>query len=137
MTNQKMTKVMIDTHAWIWAWQNPSRLSPAAREILGEVRYDDLLLSAISIWEFSLLLQKRRLSVGIDGYQWIQNALKMPRLRLVPLTPEVSWEASRLPTPFHADPADRFIVATARLEGATLLTVDRQIRGYSFVKALW
>jgi PIN domain nuclease of toxin-antitoxin system len=43
------------------------------------------------------------------------------------LTPEISWEANHLPGAFHRDPADRIIVASARVAGATLATQDRRI----------
>ncbi len=43
---------------------------------------------------------------------------------------EVAVESCRLPGPFHHDPADRMIVATARIAGATLVTGDKRILDY-------
>jgi PIN domain nuclease of toxin-antitoxin system len=43
-----------------------------------------------------------------------------------PVTGEVGMAAAAL-LEFHADPADRFITATALLYGATLVTADDQI----------
>jgi PIN domain nuclease of toxin-antitoxin system len=48
----------------------------------------------------------------------------------LPLTPEVSVESVQL-TGFHGDPADRILVATARLEDLTLATRDRRILAWS------
>jgi PIN domain nuclease of toxin-antitoxin system len=45
--------------------------------------------------------------------------------------------ATRLPEPFHADPADRFLVAQARELGISLLSADSKIRSYGQVQSLW
>jgi PIN domain nuclease of toxin-antitoxin system len=50
---------------------------------------------------------------------------------IVPLSPSIAVESWELPGTFHADPADRIIVATARVTGATLLTRDRRILDYA------
>jgi len=61
----------------------------------------------------------------------------MPKLRIVPLTPKIAYHSTVLPKPFHNDPADQIIVASAREEGATVLTKDEKIRSYKSVKSLW
>jgi len=45
--------------------------------------------------------------------------------------------ATRLPEPFHADPADRLLVAQARELGIPLLSADSKIRSYEAVRSLW
>ncbi|SMN01328.1 hypothetical protein SPONN_2377 [uncultured Candidatus Thioglobus sp.] len=42
-----------------------------------------------------------------------------------------------LPGKFHSDPADRLIVALARHYSATLITADRKIQDYQYVKTIW
>lgn len=44
-----------------------------------------------------------------------------------PISPAVAAEVAALPDSFHRDPADRILVATARIRGATLLTCDERI----------
>ncbi len=61
---------------------------------------------------------------------WIRNALRTPGLSIAPLTLEIAIESCNLPSPFHGDPADRIIVATARIMGASLLTRDSKIVAY-------
>lgn len=46
-------------------------------------------------------------------------------------------DSCTLPGSFHADPADRMIVATARHHGLTLLTADAAIRAYPHLRTLW
>ena len=99
--------------------------------------YEALLLSAISPWEFSKLLEKQRLGISCDPEDWINAALDMPKLQLIPLSPTISYRSTILPQPFHDDPADQIIVATARKENATILTKDEKILAYKNVRSLW
>ena len=63
----------------------------------------------------------------------VHRALAVPGLSLAPMTPDIAVEACYLPGDFHGDPADRLIVATARVEGATLVTRDAGIVAYGRV----
>lgn len=77
-----------------------------------------------------MLASKGRLRLSGDHLEWVKNALQIPGLSLIALTPEAAMEASNLPGQFHGDPADRLLVATARHLGATLVTADECILEY-------
>lgn len=129
---------LMDTHVWIWWHTAPEKLSPKVREIIvGLKTIDQLVMSAISVWEVAKLVEKNklRLSMGID--QWVTQALSMSQFQLLPLSPEIAIASTRLPQPFHQDPADQIIVASARLCDATILTVDQLILNYPHVRTLW
>ncbi len=130
-------KYLLDTHVWVWWNSNPDSLSKQVMNVIQETKYEELLLSAISVWEFSKLIEKKRLIIACDGKKWIDEALNMPRLKLLHLTPEISWHSTQLPESFHDDLADQIIVATARLENAVILTSDRLIRNYPHVHSIW
>ena len=130
-------KYLLDTHSWIWWNSRPEALSKKVFGLIRGGKYDEILLSSISIWEFSKLVEKKRLTLSCDGWIWIQQALEMQRLRIVELTPNISWLSTHLPQPFHDDPADQIIVATARAENAVILTMDKLITKYSHVRSLW
>lgn len=131
-------KYLLDTHAWVWWNMKPGQLSPRARSLLAKSgRRDEILLSAISPWEFCKLLEKGRLGISCHPEEWITQALDMPGLRLVPLSPVIACRSTFLPPTFGGDPADQIIVATAREENATILTRDRAIRKYPHVRSLW
>ncbi len=86
-----------------------------------------------------MLEAKGRIQLQKTCIDWVREALKAPKLRLVPLTPEVAIESSRLPGTIHGDPSDRILVATSRLTGASLVTKDRQLLMYgqqSFLSVL-
>ena len=99
--------------------------------------YDELLLSAISPWEFCKLLEKGRIAISCNPEDWLNAAFDLPKFRLIPLSPVLAYRSTVLPQPFHNDPADQIIAATALQENAVILTKDRSILGYEYVKSLW
>lgn len=126
---------VFDTHAWIWWVSDPENLSKAAQKEIRAARA--IGVSAISCWEFATAVAKGRLTVDRSPLEWIEQALALPRVELLPLSPAVSVRATQLGGGFHGDPADRIIVATALLESAVLVTKDAKIRDYAPVRALW
>jgi len=131
-------KYMLDTHTWIWWHMNPKKLSQKVKKIIENTNnYEEILLSAISPWEFSKLLEKKKIGISCDPEDWINSALDMPKFRLVHLSPVLAYRSTALPQPFHSDPADQIIVATAREENATILTKDERILAYDNVRSLW
>ena len=66
--------------------------------------------------------------------KWIDEALVESGCELLPLTPAIVVESTQLPEPFHRDPADQLLVATARILDCALLTEDTKIRAYKHVK---
>ena len=131
-------KYLLDTHTWIWWNMRPQNLSQRVRTLISDSsKYDELLLSAISPWEFSKLLEKGRLGISCHPEEWINLALDMPKIRLVHLSPILAYRSTVLPKPFHSDPADQIIVATAREENATVITRDKNILTYDHVRSLW
>ena len=122
-------KYLLDTHTWIWMHAAPEELSPACVRLFGGLKgRDELLLSSISLWELCKLVEKRRVTLREDLEAWV---------RVVPLDFLVFHRSTTLPPPFHADPADQMIVATARLNDATIVTRDALLRNYPHVRTLW
>jgi PIN domain nuclease of toxin-antitoxin system len=124
--------LLLDTHYWIWLQagmreQFTPRILTAIEEAANT---GSLLLSVISVWELGMLESKKRVQLDCPCEQWVTEALAMPGLQLAPLTPEIALDSTRLPDPFHGDPADRIIVATARRNRARLVTLDKPLREY-------
>lgn len=138
--------ILLDTHALIWwADADQQRLSQKAlaaieAEIESAVRpggSPGLLVSAISCWEVAMLVSRGRLALSLDVERWLALLASHPAVRFLALDPAVAVAATRLPEPFHADPADRFLVAQARALGIPLLSADSKIRSYGHVRSLW
>ncbi|WP_293110896.1 type II toxin-antitoxin system VapC family toxin [Moorena sp. SIO3I6] len=68
--------------------------------------------------------------------EWFEIALAQEGVILMPITPAIAVDAQSLPGDFHKDPADRIIVATARLSNCSIVTVDQKILNYSDVNAI-
>ena len=60
-------KYLLDTHTWVWWNMRPQNLSQKVLKLIeNEDEYDELLLSAISPWEFSKLLEKEKISLSLE-----------------------------------------------------------------------
>jgi PIN domain nuclease of toxin-antitoxin system len=128
----------LDTHAWVWWVTEDKRLSRRAKtEIARAAAKEDLHLSMISIWELAKRVEKKQLTLDRDLDDWLDLAITVKPLHLVELTRPVLVESCRLPKPFHGDPADQIIVASARAHAAVLITKDQKIRNYFHVQTLW
>ena len=82
-------------------------------------------------------MEKGRIGISYNPEEWISTALEIPKLRFLHLTPVIAYRSTILPKPFHEDPADQIIVATAREENAKILTKDKRILDYQYVESLW
>lgn len=121
-------RVLLDTHVLLWWIHGDSRLSSEQTEILREAGEDKpLWVSDISLWEIATLISLGRITLELPLREWLEKATAAPLVQCLPITPAVAAEVVSLPDTFHRDPADRIIVASARVLGATLLTQDRRI----------
>ena len=124
--------ILLDTHVLVWAVEDDRRLGETARATIEESRHaDGAAISAITPWEIALLVEKGRLQLAMDLGDWIQAVLHAPGVDLIPIEPVIAIDSVRLPGAFHADPADRLIVATARHRRIPLLTADHAILAYA------
>ena len=126
---------LLDTHVWLWLMGGDGGMKPSAvRAIEAAASHGLVRVSVISIWEVAMLEAKGRIRLAKECLAWVGDALRAPGIAMVPLTPEIAVEGSRLPATFHGDPADRILVATARREGAILATRDERILAYGKAK---
>jgi PIN domain nuclease of toxin-antitoxin system len=136
-----MSAVLLDTHLWLWYAEGvTARMRPSSVRTLDQARKSSgLLISAISVWEIGALLAKGRIQLSAPLRDWVDQALDAPGIRFVPLDAATAAESTLLPGDPHGDPADRFLIATARTQGAQLATRDEQIIRYGragFVRVL-
>ena len=127
---------IIDTHILIWWVSNPEKLSQRTRKHLSNLK-ESVLVSSISVWEIYMLVKKRRLKLTMDVDSWLEKIESLPFIRFVPVDNRVAAKSVMLAGRLHNDPADRMIIATALIHGAVLMTSDRKIRRYSYVKSVW
>ncbi len=127
-----MSALLLDTHIWLWYAEGmTNRLRPASVGKLDAARTGDgLLVSAISVWEIGAQSAKGRIQLSIPLRDWTERALGVPGIHFVPLDAAAAAESTLLPGEPHGDPADRFLIATARTKGVALATRDEYIIQY-------
>jgi len=105
--------IVLDTHALVWWVNGDDLLGKKARAAID--REHD----------------------GGDVAAWLSAVNEVEAVRFVPVDNEIATSSVKLPGDFHKDPADRMIVATARMFAAPLITKDQKIRAYPHVKTIW
>lgn len=128
--------ILLDTHVLVWWVSNPEKLSTKAKRYI-EREKDSTLVSSISVWEIYLLVKRKRLEFTIATDIWLEYVESLPHLTFIPVDNAVAATSVFLPEPFHKDPADRMIVATALIQDTAIITSDYRIRRYPHIKSIW
>ncbi len=115
-------RLLVDTHAVIWAVDDPSKLGRRAVTAL-EDPANELLLSAGTIWEISIKVGLKKLSLSLPYRQWMNKAIDDLGLSLLPITVEYADVQAGLPK-HHGDPFDRLLAAQAQVENVSLVSAD-------------
>ena len=123
--------LLLDTHIWLWSLREPQLLGKRVHRELSDPA-NQLWLSPISLWEALALHRKGRITLHTSVGAWVSGATA--NLREAPLTHEIVLVAESLH--LHSDPADRFLVATAKVFGLTLVTADQRLLGLGDIATL-
>jgi PIN domain nuclease of toxin-antitoxin system len=122
--------LLLDTHALLWALSASRQLSEPARSAILEVD-NDVLVSAASGWEIAIKKGLGRLQAPDDLVEAVAEA----GFRERPILLADTLRLNDLPD-HHRDPFDRMLVAQALVDGATIVSRDRQLARYG-VALLW
>jgi PIN domain nuclease of toxin-antitoxin system len=118
-------QLLLDTHIWLWSRGDPKRLNRRVARAIEDSR-NELWISPVSIWEILNLNGKGRLKLKGGTGGWISEALAKIFYREAALTHEVALATETFVLP-HRDPADTFLVASAKVYGLTLVTADTKL----------
>jgi PIN domain nuclease of toxin-antitoxin system len=127
--------LLLDTHTLLWAVAAPDQLGGKAVSLLADPQVDRSI-SAATCLEIARLNRYSQISLSLPPNAWISGAVAELRLRDLPISSEIAIEAYALPEPFHRDPADRLLVATARLLKHRIMTADERILAYPYVTSV-
>lgn len=131
-TTSEPGPLLLDTHIWLWLVLGTGGLSDAVRKAIRVAAFNgDLRIAAMTLWEVALLAARNRVVLGKATGLWLAEAVAASTVEIEPLSASVAVESCALPGSFHTDPADRMIVATARVVDAALMTRDRRILDYA------
>ncbi|MBK6581266.1 MAG: type II toxin-antitoxin system VapC family toxin [Sandaracinaceae bacterium] len=125
-----VVRVLLDTHALLWALADDERLSPSAREVIVD-ETNDVLVSVVSAWEIAVKRALGRLEAPDNLQSVVAEAGFLQRLVLFGDCKRLS----KLP-PIHRDPFDRMLVCQALEEGIPVVTLDPMIASYP-VQTIW
>lgn len=130
-------RVLLDTHVLLGWFESEARLAPAHRRAIRKATPESpLWVSDISLWEIATLMALGRIALSLPLRTWLEQATAPPLVQRIGISPAVAAEVAALPPTFHRDPADRIIVASARVLGATLLTRDQRLLDAGIVPVL-
>ena len=128
--------MVLDTCAVIWAVGEPERLGVRAQEALS-VPEAEVYVSPISCAEIACASERGRIELDCHWRTWFRRYVEQNEWRVADIDLLTIEEAYALPEPFHRDPADRIVVATARRLDCAVVTADRKILAYPHVQTVW
>lgn len=122
------SKILLDTPILIWALIEPEKLSNELKQIIEEAQNsNNLYISAISLWEISMLIQKKQINVYERVADFLNSITNIEGLNIININANIAAESNSLPGGFYNDPADTIIIASTRDIAATLITKDQKI----------
>lgn len=130
--------ILLDTHILIWDALTPEKIrGEINRAIQSADEQNQLLIADISLWEISMLIDKKRLSISSETNAFIAALIKMRNFQIVPIDAEIAAKSVELAKVIMSDPADSLIAATSHVTNATLITADCKILDSNAVKTMW
>lgn len=129
--------ILLDTHIVIWLAFAPEKISrPAADTIRNaELSGEILGVSAMTIYEVARTIRSGRIQLSVPENIFLDRIIS--QFKVLPVSDSVAVCAAQLSAPFHGDPMDRIIAATAIVEGCVLITHDDRIRKAKVCKVVW
>ena len=125
--------IVLDTCALVFWTLDPDNLSKKAQASIRKAK--NLAISSISIWEIGIKTARGKLEIPISLEDYVQRLKKVDNLDIIPVD-EIIWVENVSLTWQHRDPADRTIVATAKLTDSPLITSDNVIKRF-YKKTVW
>ena len=121
-------RVLIDTHVFIWWTTDPQKLFPRVYSLLIDPD-TEALLSVVSIWEMQIKLSLDKLELKTALPELIEDEIDRNRIKLLQISLSHIYAIGDLPN-HHRDPFDRLIIAQAKIERLTIVSIDEKFNGY-------
>jgi PIN domain nuclease of toxin-antitoxin system len=128
-------QILLDTNAVIFFSENSARLSGEAYRAIVDPE-SEIYVSAITSAELSCLHERKKVVFPEHPKIWFRRVLKENGWSCLPVSLDIVEESYSLPEPIHRDPADRIIIATARLGGMQIIRSDDLILKYPHVRSM-
>lgn len=124
--------LLLDTHIALWLDSGDAQLRSSTRALIDDCwqRGGTIFLSAVTVWEIAILVDKGHIDLDVPIDQWIARFLSRPGLQAVPLDHTAAFRAYQLHHLEHRDPGDRLLIASAIGLGCPLVTYDDRIQRF-------
>lgn len=119
--------MILDTCALLWLACGDKKLSRATLTQINEAPI--VCVSAISGFEIAIKVARGKLKLPHPAQEWFEKVISHHGLAVLPLELDICLAAAQLP-PIHDDPADRFIIASAKAGNLPVVTADRRFEAY-------
>jgi PIN domain nuclease of toxin-antitoxin system len=126
-------RVLVDTHAVLWWFGDPERLSKRGASIIMNT-VNTVLVSAATAWELSIKVNLGKMDAMVLLTD-LPHRLEQAGFSELPITVSHAIRAGLLPL-HHRDPFDRLLVAQAQDLGVSILSADSSLDAYD-IKRLW
>ncbi|MFM9839077.1 MAG: type II toxin-antitoxin system VapC family toxin [Cyclobacteriaceae bacterium] len=129
--------ILLDTHALIWFIKGDDSLSDKAKEIITNPT-NQISASLVSFYEMAIKLKIKKLDLK-DGLAPFIEKVRAEKIGITPINEIhiLAYDAIPL-VENHRDPFDRLIIATASIEKASIITIDKQFDQYDkLVSIIW
>lgn len=127
-------RLLLDTHAFLWAIAEEERLSQRVRALLEDLD-NDILVSLASIWEIAIKAGLGHLDVPDDLEGFIAKHLSRAGIGVLPIELRHVVGVRDLPA-HHRDPFDRLLIVQSRIERIPIVSVDTALGAYG-VDIVW
>jgi PIN domain nuclease of toxin-antitoxin system len=127
-------RVLLDTHTFLWAIVEPTKLSAAAHRII-EDGDNEIMVSSASAWEIAIKARLGKLRLPARPETFVNEQLLKHQFTSLPISFSHALHVFSLPS-LHRDPFDRLLVCQSLLEQLPIVTKDSDIKQYR-VKTIW
>jgi PIN domain nuclease of toxin-antitoxin system len=126
-------KALLDTHSFLWAITEDSRLSHRARQIF--TANSSLWLSVVSVWEILIKVRTGKLALPEPTGSYLVKELTKNQIDILPLSLDHVLRLEQMEL-HHRDPFDRILIAQSLEESLPIVTSDPQFEKYP-IELIW
>jgi PIN domain nuclease of toxin-antitoxin system len=129
-----VTRLLLDTHAFLWYVLIDPQLSAAARAAINDPA-NDVFVSPASFWEIAIKMSTRKYTLTVPYGDFMRQGIDGNDFEILPIEPRHTAALVAMPY-HHKDPFDRLLVAQALVEGMPIVSADSSLDAYG-VNRVW
>ncbi|SNS84444.1 PIN domain nuclease, a component of toxin-antitoxin system (PIN domain) [Granulicella rosea] len=127
-------RVLLDTHALVWAVLASRSLSKNASELIADEE-NEIVVSAASAWEIATKVRLGKMPEAAEFEMNFLEDIGAAGYEMRAITVEDGLRAGRLMGP-HQDPFDRMIAAQALADDIPVISIDPKLDGFG-IRRIW